>query len=92
MTALACGGLHSCVVLADGKMYAWGSNHEGQIGHVLRQAHGEPDTVSSMEHETCVKISCGRYSTLARHAASFHDGVSDLRFVQELWDVSLRVS
>lgn len=70
--SLSAGGQHTCCVI-DGKLYAWGSNYDGQIGQVLRQAFGEPQTVSSMEHETCVAVSCGRHSTLAltKHGNAF---------------------
>ena len=74
VAALACGGLHTAVALKDGKMFAWGNNSEGQIGHVLRKNFGEPQEVSSMEHEPCVAVHCGRYSTLAvsdTHCAYF---------------------
>ncbi|KAH8075643.1 hypothetical protein JL721_1657 [Aureococcus anophagefferens] len=65
VAALACGGLHTIVALKDGKMFGWGNNSEGQIGHILRKNFGEPQEVSSMEHEPAVDVSCGRYSTLA---------------------------
>ena len=65
VSSLACGGLHTIVALKDGKMFGWGNNSEGQIGHILRKNFGEPQEVSSMEHEPAVDVSCGRYSTLA---------------------------
>jgi len=74
VTALNCGGLHTAVALKNGNVFAWGSNSEGQIGHVLRKCFGEPQEISSMEHEPCVSISCGRYSTLCvtdAHCAYF---------------------
>mmetsp|Transcript_11834 Transcript_11834/g.16056 ORF Transcript_11834/g.16056 Transcript_11834/m.16056 type:complete len:558 (+) Transcript_11834:54-1727(+) len=63
--AIAAGGLHSCVIDANGTLFAFGSNHEGQIGHVIRQAIADPQPVSSMQSEKCKSVYCGRYSTLA---------------------------
>ena len=65
LKSLSCGGQHTAVVDANGKLYAWGSNYEGQIGHVVRNCFGAPEPVSSMEHETCSAVHCGRYATLA---------------------------
>ncbi|KAJ1461569.1 regulator of chromosome condensation 1/beta-lactamase-inhibitor protein II [Pelagophyceae sp. CCMP2097] len=65
VVSVACGGQHTCIALKDGAMYGWGSNYEGQVGHVLRSAQAEPQHVSSMEHEKCAAVNCGRYSTLA---------------------------
>ena len=61
---IGCGGLHTAIALKSGKVFAWGSNNEGQIGQVLRKCFSEPQELNSMEHETCATISCGRYSTL----------------------------
>jgi len=62
---VSCGGAHTAMVTASGKLLMWGSNSEGQSGHMLRQPHGEPNIVTSMEAEHCVSVSCGRYSTVA---------------------------
>eukprot|EP00397_Hematodinium_sp_SG-2012_P016679 GEMP01017026.1.p1 GENE.GEMP01017026.1~~GEMP01017026.1.p1 ORF type:complete len:553 (+),score=121.03 GEMP01017026.1:72-1730(+) len=40
------GGAHTAVVTNTGKVFAWGSNSIGQIGHGLRQCHPEPQEVS----------------------------------------------
>jgi alpha-tubulin suppressor-like RCC1 family protein len=64
ISALSCGGLHTAAALRDGKLFAWGSNSEGQLGHVLRKCFGRPQGVTSMEHEHCASVACGRYSTL----------------------------
>jgi len=63
--SLSCGGQHSCVVDANGLLFAWGSNYEGQIGHVVRNCFGAPEAVTSCEHENCKLVQCGRYATLA---------------------------
>mmetsp|Transcript_13340 Transcript_13340/g.43489 ORF Transcript_13340/g.43489 Transcript_13340/m.43489 type:complete len:556 (-) Transcript_13340:21-1688(-) len=65
LRSTSCGGQHSCVVDAKGTLYGWGSNYEGQIGHVVRSCFGAPEAVTSMEHEDCVAVHCGRYATLA---------------------------
>jgi len=64
ISALSCGGLHTAAALGDGKLFAWGSNSEGQLGHILRKCFGRPQEVTSTEHEHCASVACGRYSTL----------------------------
>lgn len=43
---ICAGGAHTAVVTKSGKVFAWGSNAIGQIGHGLRQTHAEPQEVS----------------------------------------------
>ena len=62
---IACGGSHTALVTSSGKLFTWGANSEGQAGHMLRQPHGAPTLVTSMEGETTTQIACGRFSMLA---------------------------
>ena len=62
---VSCGGAHTALVTASGKLLMWGSNSEGQSGHMLRQPHGQATIVTSMETEHCANVACGRFSTVA---------------------------
>jgi regulator of chromosome condensation len=30
---VACGGMHTLAVIADGSLFSWGNNDEGALGH-----------------------------------------------------------
>ena len=64
-TQVACGAFHTVALTKEGKVYTWGSNFRGQLGH------GGNDTdlkyiltkVLSLEGLVVIKISCGYYHT-----------------------------
>ena len=37
VTAVACGARHTLAVNAEGEVFSWGLNHEGQLGHGGRE-------------------------------------------------------
>jgi len=42
---IACGGGHTVAVTKDKKVYGWGSNVSGQLGHGMKQVFPEPTEV-----------------------------------------------
>jgi hypothetical protein len=60
--AIACGGSHSFVLTEDEKVFSWGQNKSGQLGHGDYEFCVEPTQV--LIDQPIVKICCGAYHTL----------------------------
>ena len=55
---LACGGAHSAALTADGTLYMWGKNHNGQLGHGDVTSLDEPARVQSLGQRVAW-VACG---------------------------------
>ncbi len=44
--AVACGDAHTCALMADGKVYCWGDNNDGEIGDGTFTARPSPVLVT----------------------------------------------
>jgi len=60
-TAVACGGVHTAVLLADGTVRSFGRNNNGQLGVNDNATRQTPVTVLNITSATAV--ACGAYST-----------------------------
>ena len=60
------GSKHSIVVLNNGKIFSWGSNAVGQLGHgETFEALNEPKQVLALKHQVVVQAACGDLHTAA---------------------------
>ena len=60
---IACGGCHTVALTKEGKVYTWGCNSNGQLGHGDNTSRDMPTNVVSLEGLIIIKISCGYYHT-----------------------------
>ena len=49
----------------DGKVFTWGGNRSGQLGHDDKEYRYIPMKVESLDGLFIVKIACGEYHTVA---------------------------
>ncbi len=66
VVAVAAGGLHSLALRADGSVWAWGNNYDGQLGDGTREERDRPGPVKGLKG--AVAISAGLYHSLALRA------------------------
>ena len=64
-TAVAAGGDHSLAIGSDGKLYAWGSNIDGQLGRGNTTSSSTPIVVSMPAGVTATAISAGMDHSVA---------------------------
>ncbi|XP_029434439.1 protein RCC2 isoform X1 [Rhinatrema bivittatum] len=78
---------HSLLITADGKLWSWGRNEKGQLGHGDAKRVDAPKPIESLSSEVFVSAACGRNHTLVltegpslkiKHAASPHVWNQDL--------------
>lgn len=62
---IACGCHHSALVTEEGRVYTWGRNIDGQLGHSGRKEAPIPTLVPDIR---AAQIACGADFTLALHA------------------------
>ena len=63
----------TCVTTVDGRLYSWGQNSDGQLGHSKDRSHvGTPTVIQSLEGLPIVKIAAGKAHNLVLSKA---DGV-----------------
>ena len=55
---MACGGAHSAAIDADGALYTWGKNLNGQLGHGHTATVQEPTVVEALPRRVAW-VSCG---------------------------------
>lgn len=60
---LSCGQSHAGFVTFDGKVYTWGANDSGMLGHGGKASLNAPKRIDSMNKMEVVAISCGAYHT-----------------------------
>ena len=65
VVSIACGRLHAAAVAADGGLWTWGHNTEGQLGHGDEQPRARPARLQSIGPSPVVHASCGSCHTLA---------------------------
>ncbi|XP_075696677.1 protein RCC2 [Rhinoderma darwinii] len=56
---------HSILITTEGKVWSWGRNEKGQLGHGDIKRVDAPKLVESIQEEVFVYVSCGRNHTLA---------------------------
>ncbi|XP_063967097.1 probable E3 ubiquitin-protein ligase HERC4 isoform X2 [Lytechinus pictus] len=68
---VCCGRQHFLALSADGRVYSWGGNDEGQLGNGIPQKKGtyrarpKPRLIKSVSDVGVVQIACGDYHSLA---------------------------
>uniref|UniRef100_A0A8C5LHF5 Regulator of chromosome condensation 2 n=1 Tax=Jaculus jaculus TaxID=51337 RepID=A0A8C5LHF5_JACJA len=56
---------HSLLITTEGKLWSWGRNEKGQLGHGDTKRVEAPRLIEGLSHETIVLAACGRNHTLA---------------------------
>jgi len=65
VTSIACGSLHCVACTADGEVYCWGDNDEGQLGDSTTNAGRLPKLCTALQNKKIDRIACGSAHTLA---------------------------
>ncbi|XP_008588381.1 PREDICTED: protein RCC2 [Galeopterus variegatus] len=56
---------HSLLITTEGKLWSWGRNEKGQLGHGDTKRVEAPKPIEGLSHELIVSAACGRNHTLA---------------------------
>nr|XP_044622606.1 protein RCC2-like [Equus asinus] len=56
---------HSLLITTEGKLWSWGRNEKGQLGHGDTKRVEAPRLIESLSHEVIVSAACGQNHTLA---------------------------
>ncbi|KAK1340438.1 hypothetical protein QTO34_019008 [Cnephaeus nilssonii] len=56
---------HSLLITTEGKLWSWGRNEKGQLGHGDTKRVEAPRLIEGLSHEAIVSAACGRNHTLA---------------------------
>ncbi|CAK8698299.1 protein RCC2 homolog [Clavelina lepadiformis] len=59
-----CCSNHSLIITNEGKVYSWGRNECGQLGHGDRNRYDVPKPIHSLQQYTIVDGACGKNHTL----------------------------
>ena len=59
------GGWHTAALTNEGKVFTWGDNDFGQLGHGEYEHRHIPTKVESLDGVSIVKIACGEWHTVA---------------------------
>ena len=51
---------HAAAIDDEGRLYTWGRNERGQLGHGDYKNRGTPTLVEALRDEKCVAVACGR--------------------------------
>ena len=62
---VSCGDRHTTVVMACGRVYTFGSNEYGQLGHGDTNDKCHPTLVQTIETTEIIQVQCGVCSTMA---------------------------
>jgi alpha-tubulin suppressor-like RCC1 family protein len=62
-TQVSVGGMHTCGLAADGRVYCWGDNVHGQLGDGTRTGHPTPVAVAGAVR--FIQVSAGAFHTCA---------------------------
>lgn len=62
---IACGRGHSVAVDRDGRLYCWGGNDDGALGHGDRVSRPSPTLCAALYGLIVVEVACGSRHTLA---------------------------
>jgi alpha-tubulin suppressor-like RCC1 family protein len=63
-TAIAAGAFHSLAIGSDGRLYAWGSNDQGELGDGTTTEHDSPEVITLASGVTPTAIAAGYYHSL----------------------------
>ncbi|CAB4011045.1 Hypothetical predicted protein [Paramuricea clavata] len=61
---LDCGDEHSAVITSSGRLYTFGSNDWGQLGHGNTKPYTKPGVVKKLKGDRVKAVACGRSHTL----------------------------
>ena len=61
---LACGDEHSAVITNSGRLYTFGNNDWGQLGHGNSKTYTKPNVVKTLKGNRVKAVACGRSHTL----------------------------
>ncbi len=64
-TSIVCGYHHSAATSMDGRIYTWGRNKNGQLGHNDYASVACPKLVKSLNSHSISQVACGWQHTLA---------------------------
>jgi regulator of chromosome condensation len=56
---LACGGMHTVALTADGRLYTWGNNDEKALGRTASAATAAPGVAEGLDGVRVVQAACG---------------------------------
>lgn len=62
---VSCGYLHTIAVTADGRLYSWGGNRHGQLGHGTTSNELLPREMASLEGKQVRLVACGYFHSAA---------------------------
>ncbi len=65
VTAVAIGGAHTCAIVADGGLWCWGNNNQGQLGFTSAET-SVPDPTRVTALEAVVEVALGSSHSCAR--------------------------
>lgn len=54
---------HAAAIDDEGRLYTWGRNERGQLGHGDYKNRGTPTLVEALKDEKCVAVACGKSHT-----------------------------
>lgn len=76
---MAAGSFHTAALTADGEVYTWGANDEGQCARKDAEQVTEPRRVEALENFKIAMVSCGSNHTIAvaEDGAVFGFGAAD---------------
>jgi alpha-tubulin suppressor-like RCC1 family protein len=62
---IECGRRYTVGITKNGKVFSWGDNSNGQLGHGDREARSVPTKVEALDGIVFIKVSCGGLHTAA---------------------------
>ncbi|XP_064632820.1 uncharacterized protein LOC135491095 isoform X2 [Lineus longissimus] len=62
---MSAGGTHVAVLTAEGRIYSWGKNYDGQLGLGSNREYPTPMFVAALKDHTIKVINCGASHTMA---------------------------
>jgi len=65
VVAISCGASHTLALTADGAVYAWGYNYDGQLGIGTTTASNRPAEVTALSGQGVSALQAGTYHSLA---------------------------
>lgn len=61
---VACGRCHSMAIDKDGRLYSWGGNDDGALGHADTTSRAAPQVVAAFNGKVVEAVACGSRHTL----------------------------
>ncbi|HEU4720040.1 MAG TPA: protein kinase [Gemmatimonadaceae bacterium] len=75
--SIVAGGLHTCLVASDGRLFCWGGNDQGQLGTSGGSRSSTPSVVGSELRFTAIAPGLGHSCGIARGGAAWCWGEND---------------